>query len=421
MTEKLLQYIWQFQHFNQSELTTTAGDRLEIIFPGKWNSDQGPDFTDARIRVGQTLLAGSVELHLKTSQWLDHGHQDDHNYANVILHAVLEHNVNATPTIPVVELQPRISSILVDHYSNLMHSASFVPCSCSIEKVIELTWTSWKERLVAERLTRRSGYISGLLKENNTHWEETFWWLLARHFGIRNNTEAFEAMARSVSVKLLGKHKESIHHLEALLFGQVGMLRGKFTEDYPRLLQREYQFLKKKYALHPIHIPVHFLRMRPQNFPTIRIAQLAALIHEGAHVFSDVLEATDLQGLKKQFRVQANDYWHYHYRFDELSAYKIKTVGNDMADNLVINTIIPMLFAYGLYHKEEKYRLRAIDWLEQLGAEDNAITSGFGELGVENRTAFDSQALLELKTQYCDQKHCLRCAVGNAILKGSED
>jgi hypothetical protein len=414
--EKLLQYIWQFQHFNKSQLQTTAGEDLQIISPGKLNKDQGPDFTSAQIRIDRTILAGSVELHFKTSQWNEHGHGNDANYKNVILHVVLENDLQPS-FVPVLELQPRISNLLLDRYADLMNSSSFIACSNSVSEVKEITWLSWKERLLAERLTRKAGTVFQFLEQNNSHWEESFWWMLARSFGTRVNSEAFEAIARSIPLTILAKHKNQIHQLEALLFGQSGLLNKIFKEDYPRLLQREYKFLNKKYHLNPVHAPVHFLRMRPGNFPSIRLSQLAALIQNSAHLFSKVLETEKVQELKKLFDVTANDYWHYHYKFDKASAFKKKTIGEEMTDNVIINTVVPVLFAYGLYHNEERFKNRALLWLEELDAEKNSITKGFSQLGLSNQSAFDSQAFIELKTQYCDCKLCLQCAIGNTLLK----
>jgi hypothetical protein len=414
--EKLLQYIWQFQYFNKSELQTATGERLQIIYPGKLNTNQGPDFTDAQIKIDNTTLAGTIELHLKSSQWNEHGHSEDGNYKNVILHVVFENDLSSS-TIPVLELQPRISNLLLDKYTDLMNSPNFIPCARSLSEVREITWLSWKERLLAERLTRKSSIVFKFLEENNAHWEESFWWTLARNFGMKVNTEAFEAVARSLSINILAKHKHQIHQLEALLFGQAGLLEQNFNEDYPKLLQREYSFLKKKYDLKPVHNAVHFLRMRPGNFPTIRLSQLAVLIQNSAHLFSKILETEKVSEIKKIFDVTANDYWHYHYRFDEASAFKKKTIGKDMIENVIINTIVPVLFVYGLYHKEEKYKSKAILWLEELSAEVNSITKGFAALKLQNESAFDSQAFIELKTQYCDHKRCLQCAIGNALLK----
>jgi hypothetical protein len=260
LTEKLLQYIWQFQYFNQSDLQTTRGEEIEVITPGKWNHNQGPDFSDAQIKIDGVTLAGSVELHLKTSQWEAHGHQHDRNYSNVVLHVVLEHDLDTDSSLPVLELEPRIPRMLMERYELLMQSSSFIACAGNISSVIELTWTSWKERLLAERLTRKADAIFDFLEQNHMHWEETLWWMLARNFGTRINSEAFEAVARTLPMNILSRHKERIQQLEALLLGQAGLLGNRFKEDYPRLLYREYNFLKKKYGLQPIHQPVHYLR-----------------------------------------------------------------------------------------------------------------------------------------------------------------
>jgi len=418
MSEKLLQFIWQFQYFNKTHLSTAAGEKLELIHPGKLNSNQGPDFTDARIKIGNTIFAGSVELHLKTSQWYMHGHQSDANYKNVILHVVYE-NDKVENHLPLLVLEPLISNILLNRYTGLMNSPSFIPCASSIAEVKELIWMSWKERLLAERLTRKSKIVEQFLEKNNYHWEETFWWMLARNFGMKVNAEAFEAMAHSLSVNLLAKHKSQIHQLEALLFGQAGLLNEDFKEDYPAMLKKEYNFLKKKYALQPVAVPVHFLRMRPTNFPSVRLAQLAMLIQNSAHLFSKILGTEKVSEIRSLFNVTANDYWHYHYRFDEISEFRKKNLGEVMINNIIINTIVPLVFAYGIYHNEVKYKDKALKWLEEVTAESNSITKGFIQLNIANKTAYDSQALIELKNEYCFHKRCLECSVGNAVLKNT--
>jgi len=431
MTERLLQFIWQFQYFNKSELETIDGEKVQIQFAGQLNTNQGPDFSDAKIVIGKTIWAGTIELHIKTSDWNKHNHQSDKNYKNVILHVVWEDdgagNRNAVPIketeqssvdhIPVLELKGRVSKILLQRYEELMNSNSFVPCENSISTVKEITWKSWKDRLLVERLVRKFQTIESSLNENNFHWEETFWWMLARNFGIKVNADAFEAIARSISINILAKHKTQIHQLEALLLGQAGLLENKFSEDYPLMLQKEYKFYKSKYNLKPINQPVFFLRMRPGNFPTIRLAQLAMLVHDSAHLFSKIKEADSVKDVKAWLDVTANDYWHYHYKFDEESAYRKKKLGAAMIDNIIINTVCPVLFAYGNYNDETKYKDKALKWLEQTSAEKNNITKGFQQLGIENKTSFDSQGLIELKNEYCNKKRCLECGIGNSILK----
>lgn len=419
MTEKLLQYIWQFQYFNRSDLMTTAGEPVTILFQGILNKNQGPDFTNAKIKIGNTLFAGSVELHNKTSEWLAHGHQYDANYQNVILHVVFEDDKRDTiSSIPTLVLQNRISGLLLNRYTDLMNASVFIPCATTIATVSDITWIAWKERLLAERLTRKSKLVLHYLQQSQSHWEETFWWLLARSFGAKVNADAFEAIARSIPVKLLAKHKNNIHQLEALLLGQANLLHQDFTESYPILLQKEYRFLKAKYQLPIVHQPVHFLRMRPGNFPSLRLAQLAMLIHTASHLFSKVLEAESVKDIKTMLHITANDYWHYHYRLGEPSAFKKKNIGATMADTITINTIIPVLFAYGIYHNKEDYKTKALYWLEALAPEVNTITAGFKNLSLSNQSAYDSQALLELKNEYCNYKRCLECSVGNYLLKG---
>ncbi len=416
MTEKLLQFIWAFGYFNKSALTTTEGEPLSILLPGTINKNAGPDFLNAKIRIGATTLAGTVELHLKTSDWRRHRHGGDVNYNNVILHAVLEHDESVNG-IPVLELSPRISTLLLERYRFFMDTASAIPCGANIQGVKELTWKAWKERLVVERLTRKAAAVNHLFEQSNHHWEETWWWMLARAFGGNVNSEAFEAMARSVSVNLLAKHKASLHQLEAMLLGQAGLLDDDFGDEYPKLLQREYVFLKKKYSLQPAVILVQFLRMRPVSFPTIRLAQLAALLQQSTHLFSKIIEAENLDEIQQSFTVTANDFWHYHYTFKQASAYKPKTLGADTINHIVINTIAPVLFAYSQYHKSESGKEKALRWLEETAPETNSITKEFSAIGIENKTAFDSQALIELKNQYCSEKRCLECSVGNYLLR----
>jgi hypothetical protein len=420
MTEKLLQYIWQFQHFNRVGLQTTGGESVQVIFQGGLNKNQGPDFTDAKIRIGSTVFAGTVELHCKTSEWQKHGHQNDPNYTNVILHVVFQNDVTANASIPVLELQPHVSNIMLQRYEYLMTSASFIPCANAITSLNDIVWLSWKERLLAERLTRKADKVLELLWQSNNHWEEVFWWLLARNFGAKVNADAFEAIARSLLITILAKQKHSIHQLEALLLGQAGLLEGEMADEYPKLLQREYAFLRSKYKLAPIKVPVYFLRMRPGNFPTIRLAQLAMLIFHSSHLFSKIREEENLQIIKSWLNVTANDYWHYHYHFHQAAAFKKKNLGASMTGVIIINTIIPALFAFGLYHKDERYKAKALRWLEETAPENNSILKGFDSLQLKNKSAFDSQALIELKNEYCNKKRCLECSVGISLLKRIE-
>lgn len=420
MTERLLQYIWQFQHLNSYELKLRSGEDFKILHPGRYNNNQGPDFLEAKIRIGNTMWIGNIEIHIQTSGWNKHAHQHDPNFNNVILHVVWEDDLPLEESsVPLFILQDRVPKLLINQYNKWMNSSSFIPCGQRITETKPIVWMAWKERLLIERLQRKTGTVQLALQQNHYHWEETCWWMLARNFGIKVNSESFEAIARTLPVNLLSKHKNQLLQLESLLLGQASLLDNNFNEAYPQALQKEYQFYKTKYALQYVHQPVHFLRMRPAAFPTIRLAQLAKLIHTSGHLFSVIKEIQDQTQMRKLFVITAGDYWDHHYCFDEPSQFKVKSLGAQMIDNILINTIVPLLFAYGHIRKEPIYKERAIDWLAQIPPEHNSILQSFNSLGIENHSALDSQSLLELKSHYCDQKKCLDCAVGNELLAHS--
>ncbi|MFT3911872.1 MAG: DUF2851 family protein [Ferruginibacter sp.] len=417
MTERLLQYIWQFQHLNSNELQTTDAQTLQVIFAGNYNSNQGPDFLNGKIKIDNTTWIGSIELHINSSDWELHNHSNDKNYNNVILHVVWNDDINLQLPFPTLELKNRVSKLLLGKYEELMQAQYFIPCEKHLHEINELVITKWKESLLVERLQQKVIYIETLLKNNKQHWEETFWWVLARNFGVKINCDTFEKIAQSIPLNLLAKHKNQLIQLEALLMGQAGLLGPNFEEDYPIMLYKEYSFLQKKYKLKPVHLPLYFLRMRPANFPTIRLAQLAMMVHESRHLFDNIKETAEVREAEKLFDITANDYWHYHYVFDEAGTFKKKTLGKEMIHNLFINTVIPMLYAYGYFNSKETFKHKAMRWMEQIAAENNRITKGYELLGIKNNSAFDSQALIQLKNEYCDQKRCLQCAIGNSILK----
>jgi Protein of unknown function (DUF2851) len=415
MNERLLQFIWQHQYFNKENLRSCSGEALQIIYQGTINTNQGPDFSNARILVDNIQLAGSAELHIHTSDWKAHGHTGDVHYNNVVLHVVWEHD--GSDGKGVLELKGRVASSLLSRYSKLMQQEEQIPCSHFLESVPELVWSSWKERLLAERMQQKTEYIQLLLQKTNRHWEEVFWQLLARNFGMPLNSDALEAVAHSIPVAMLAKHKNQIHQLEALLLGQAGLLEETCTDAYVVMLQKEYRYLKKKHGLQLIHQPLHFLRMRPSNFPTVRLAQLAMLVHQSSHLFSKVMEASSYKQIREMFDVTANDFWNTHYTLAEPSPFKSKKLGAVMVDTILINTIIPLMFVYAEAHNEISIQHKAIEWLQQLPKENNKITRLWQEAQAPHSNAFDSQALLFLKKQYCDVKLCLKCAVGNSILK----
>ena len=421
MNEKLLQFIWQFQYFNFKELFTQNDESLAIIKPGKLNTNQGPDFLDAIIKIEDVQLAGNIEVHFKASDWVKHTHQKDPNYNNIILHVVWINDVEITTAnnnkIPVLVLDGLVARSTLQRYV-LMMGTLVIPCQNIILPTLdELGWLSWKERLIAERLERKSIKILVYLQQSKQHWEQAFWVMLAANFGMKVNNELFEAVAQSISVNILAKHKSQIHQIEALLLGQANLLNQDFTEDYPILLQKEYHFLQKKYQLQPITIQPNYLRMRPANFPTIRLAQLAMLVHNSIHLFSKIKEQTSLKEVMILFEVTANDYWHYHYQLDKPTDYAVKNLGQNTIDNILINTVVPVLFAYGLHMQDELIKDKAIKWLTEIRKESNAILKKWHNPMITGNTAFDSQALIELTNNYCTKKRCLECAVGNKIFK----
>ena len=420
MTERLLQFIWQFQYFNRQALATEDGMPLQILHPGQLNTNQGPDFSEGKIKIGSTVWAGNIELHVKASDWHLHKHETDKNYNSIILHVVWQNDaaiqdVNGQ-AVQTLELQPYVPVIMLNKYAQLMEHTGFVPCENYLPVLSGIAWFSWKERLAVERLMRKSKEVLVLLRESNDHWEETFWWMLAKNFGIPVNAEVFQTLAKSISINILAKHKNQLHQLEALLLGQAGLLETEFSEDYAIMLQKEYRFLAKKYSLAQVNKASSFLRMRPANLPTVRLAQLAMLIHQSTHLFSRIKETKTVADVQALFSVTANDYWHYHYTFDEATPYSPKTLGRQMVNNIIINTVIPVLFAYGVNRNEQALKDIPIKWLLQLPAENNNITTRWKEKEVLNQNALDSQALIELKKNYCDKRLCLDCAVGNKIL-----
>jgi hypothetical protein len=424
MTEKLLQFIWQFQYFNKSSLVTEQGDTLQIIKSGNLNTNQGPDFLNASIKLNNVTLVGNIEIHIKSFQWHQHNHSIDPNYKNIILHIVWENNEQIIDDnnreIPTLVLQNLVPKVLIDRYIVLMEDAPTLPCSNFLPALTDLGWMAWKERLATERLLDKSEIVLKKFTINNNNWEETFWHLLAYNFGLKVNADFFKQIAETISVTTLAKHKNQIHQLEAFLLGQANLLNETFTNDYPKLLQKEYQFLKKKHSLKTIQGSCLFLRMRPANFPTIRLAQLAMLISNSSHLFSKIKEMKSIKEVQNLFNVTCNDYWHYHFTLtDETSAYEPKRLGKQMIESITINTIIPVLFAYGHYCKEDDYKLKAIQWLQEIKAENNNITKQWELYKIENKNAFDSQALIQLTNQYCKSKNCLNCAIGNKVLKQS--
>lgn len=423
LNERLLHFIWQFQYYNSASLVTDAGEPIKVIKPGQYNTHQGPDFLEAVIQINQITLVGNVEIHVQASDWLAHQHENDPHFKNVILHVVWQNN-KAIPdasgnSMHTLSLCNRVSKLLLEHYQQLLQTPQKIPCSLHLPALSYLEWMAWKERLAVEKLMGNTEKIIQKLHATKGHWEAVFWQVLAYNFGLTQNALLFQEMAALTPVNILAKHKNNIQQLEALLLGQANLLnRNDFEDKYVQMLQKEYLFLQKKYSLKPANALPKFLRMRPANFPTVRLAQLAMLIHQSFHLFDAVKKATTIQQVSALFNVTANDYWHYHYNLtDEPTAYLPKKLGRQMINTLIINTVSPMLFAYGHYHNDDNYKNKVIQWLTLLPAEKNLITSNWLQYQIPNKNAFDSQAFIHLSRQYCSEKKCLSCMVGHKILK----
>ncbi|HVV56255.1 MAG TPA: DUF2851 family protein [Mucilaginibacter sp.] len=423
-TEDFIHYIWKFRLFGREDLKTTTGENIEVFSAGLPNIHSGPDFHNARLRIGDTTWAGNVELHINSSDWQKHNHTRDQAYSNVILHVVYRDDQPVVlpdgRLLPTLELRNRVPDELYNRYHQMVFgNQQFIPCEGSIHTVDDMTLRNWLTRVLVERLEKRSAVVMTTLERNRGDWEETFYQLLATQFGFKTNALPFELLARSLPQIILAKHKNNPLQVASLIFGQAGFLDEELKDEYPRKLKEEYAFLRKKYALTPVEKHLwKFMRLRPQNFPTIRLAQFAALVARSNHLFSKVLEIKDVSALKKLFTdLDIDPYWETHYRFDAESKPSSKTLGQSSIEILLLNTFVLTLFCYGKHNKQEHYINRSLKLLEQLPAEQNNIVTNFGLLGIKVNTAFDSQALLELKNNYCDYKKCLQCGVGNKILR----
>ncbi|MGB4774069.1 MAG: DUF2851 family protein [Daejeonella sp.] len=420
--EDFLHYLWKLRLFNQLDLKTTAGETLEILSPGIHNKHAGPDFENAKIRIGKTLWAGNVEIHLNSSDWLRHNHQQDKAYDNVILHVVNQHDKSVLRTngteIPTLELKDLIPAHIAFNYEQLMQGLNWIPCEKQIIYADDFIVKSWLSRVLVERLEEKSALVNTALKEYKGSWDDAFYITLARNFGFKVNALPFELLARSLPQTLLAKHKNNSLQIEALIFGQAGFLDGDVMDNYTKQLQKEYQFLNKKYKLTSVDRYLwKYSRLRPQNFPTMRLAQFSALVLKSNHLFSKILEIKDVKQIKLLFSdLPINSYWNNHYRFDTETTNATSQLGEESINNILINTVSLFLFAFGKNTGNSTYVNRAVALQEYLPAENNQIINKFKELGVEAEKSFASQALLQLKKQYCDQKKCLHCAIGIKIL-----
>jgi len=426
-TEDFLHYVWKFRLFDKTDLKTVDGEAIEIYATGMHNTDSGPDFQNARIKIGDTMWAGNVEVHVPSSDWKKHQHTTDNAYNNVILHVVYRDDEPVVlpdgRRLPTIELQNRVSADLYNRFHSLVYgNQTIIPCEASIKTVDDFTKRTWFTRVLIERLEKRSETVIATLNLNRGDWEETFYQFLAANFGFKTNALPFELLAKSLPQNILARHKNNPLQIEALLFGQAGFLEGDVKDEYPQQLKKEYDFLRKKYDLTPIENHLwKFMRLRPQNFPTIRLAQFAGLVVKSNHLFSKILDIREVKDLRNLFAdIRINPYWDDHYRFDTPSKPAAKTLGQSSVDVLLLNSFAVFLFSYGRHQQLQRYTDRSLKLLENLPNEENNIITDFDVLGIKINTAFESQALLELRNNYCNFKKCLQCGIGNKILSRSK-
>lgn len=422
--EKLLHYVWKHKIFPLQPLRTTAGQRVEVIDPGLPNRNAGPDFFNAKLKIDGTLWAGNVEIHALASDWFRHGHSADKAYDSVILHVVGEDDGEVLRADGSV--MPQLVLTCPDEvrarYDELLAFDKRPPCQQILPALSKLTVHAWFSALQAERLEQKTEAITHRLSLCNQDWEAAFFVTLARNFGFGLNGDVFEAWALRVPLRAVDKHRDQLFQVEAIFFGQAGLLDEALDDAYYRQLQHEYRYLQHKFEL-PAPLPVEqwrMLRLRPYNFPYLRLAQLASLYQQRPSLFSQLMEAETPEAAKKLLTVVPSVYWEEHYSFHKASTRSRKQVGQGTLDLLLINTVVPFLYAYGRHKMNETLCNRALYFLETLKAEHNHITRFWENSGlpVPLATAADSQALIQLQKEYCDKKECLRCRFGYEYLKG---
>lgn len=422
MKEELLHFIWRTKQFIHLPLQTTTEEEITIIQAGIYNTNAGPDFLNAKIRIGQEVWVGHIEMHLKSSDWIKHQHQNDAAYQNVILHVVLEEDIviknSSGATIPCLVLKKNIPKRLKGKYLEMLQAENWIACQSSLPKIPKERIALWLDRMVIERLEEKTNHLLQRLRENQFDWEASLYHSLGYSFGLKVNADAFEALMQSIPLTIIAKHQNSLLQLEALLFGQAGMLEEVFEERYPNQLKKEYQFLKHKYQLKGIVVPWKFMRMRPANFPSIRIAQMAAFLFQTHHLVSKVLAAQAVKELVNLFDLQVSLYWKAHYQLDKESRKKAKKAGIQFRRNVIINSFVPFLFAYAKARQLPRYQEKALAFLSEIPCEKNVLVRRFEAIGMPKvDSAYQSQALLQLKKRYCDVQGCLSCAIGHEVLK----
>lgn len=423
MKEDYLHYIWKFQKFNPSQLITTDGEKVIIKKVGFHNPNAGPDFLESSILIENTQWFGSVEIHVKSSDWNKHKHQFDSAYNNVILHVVYEDDIPIKnkngELIPTLELKSIIESKPIEAYKLFINNGLKIPCQRNLNSVDSFIINNWLERLVLQRLERKTNSIKAKIDEYKGDWNQTFIHFLMRYFGMKVNGDAMAQLSFKIPIILIQKERNSLFKLEALLFGQAGMLNSIEIEDsYYLSLRKEYLFIKQKYGLNSMQISNwKYSKLRPPNFPTIRIAQLAQLFYNTTNLFECIRAFSDLDDYKKLFTNSTSKYWQTHYTFGTETKQTSNTIGQMLVNNIIINVICPISFTYGKSINDERYCNYATQLLSDSKSEKNAIIENWKTIGLSPSSAMQSQSLIELYTNYCSNKKCLNCAIGVQVMK----
>lgn len=411
MKEEFIYYLWE-NRLLSLDLKTTDGEEITIVSVGNRNFDSGADYVNARIKIGGTLWAGQVEIHVLASDWFKHKHQYDDNYNNVILHVVYECDTKKL-NIPTLEIKDKFDKTLLFNYNSFVNSKNWIPCKDLIGGVQRLTIVSWLDRMLVEHLENECKDLDVRLKNNHYDWEQTFYQRFMRYFGLKVNNDSFEYLSRILPLNLLLKHIDNEVYVESMMFGCAGFLERDFDEKYPSLLKREFKMLRSKFGLKVMPVSNwKLLRLRPSNFPTIRIAQLAKIIINNGNMFSRIRDSDNLNDITNLFDVELNSYWDNHFQFDKVSkTEKRKTLGRTAIDSVLVNAIVPMLFYYGLFYCLESYKEKAMCYLESVEAEDNVVIRNFNKSGIVFQNAFQTQAVLFMYKYYCRRRRCLECRI----------
>ena len=422
MKEDFLHFVWQYQYFEHRDLRTSNGEDLHIFEIGKANTNAGADFEQVKVQIGDTVWQGDAEIHIKASDWKKHQHQHNPRYNQVILHIVWEEDEPILrpdgTAIATLVLKNKIKSDIFHKYQYLQTNKSEIACEKLIGDVDSLQKTVMLDRALVRRLEQKAFSLKEIWLANQKDWEESTYQILAQNFGFKVNSSQFLRLSQLTPLKYLLKHSDQILQIEALLFGQAGFLGQDFSESYPQTLQKEYAFLKSKYNLQGMKASEwNFLRLRPANFPTLRIAQLAQMLVQNINLFSIFLYAEKPKTLQKILQVSVSEYWQKHYTFGKEIEKTAFTLGKSSLENILINTICPLLVLYAKEYKKQEFMDKAISFLEQIPAEKNTIIEKWQQIGISAQSAADSQALIEQYNHYCSAKNCLECSVGINVLK----